>query len=129
MSFVFFHHLLFLLCSFLSPQVGIDCVLDWKMPVWQFCCYGKSIQRISKEIEFVLVWEEEEKTYISDFIKRTKYFSQLSGISCILKHEINGSSQNVHDMSTYVQHTPVPWRNHSIKCKGYFSHLLPERWS
>lgn len=102
-----FHHLLCLVCSFLSPQVGIDCVLQFD----SFVAMVKSIQRIKTKTEFGLVWREEQKPVYQISFRR---------LLCIWKHEIDGSLQNVY----YVHHAPVPWRNHSIKYKGDFSHLF-----
>lgn len=87
-----FHHLLCLVCSFLSPQVGIDCVLQFD----SFVAMVKSIQRIKTKTEFGLVWREEQKPVYQISFRR---------LLCIWKHEIDGSLQNVHNMfTTYTTH-------------------------
>lgn len=82
-----FHHLLCLLCSFHSPQVGIDCVLQFG----SFVAMVKRIQRIKTETEFGLVWREEKKLIYQISLKEQSiffsfFFFQLSGICSVFEN-------------------------------------------
>lgn len=113
-----FHHLLCLVCSFLSPQVGIDCVVQFD----SFVAMVKRIQRIKTKTEFGFVWWEEEKLVYQISLKnKVVVFSNFQASALYLKTWdwwfFTKCTQHVY----CVHHAPVPWRNHSIKYKGDFS--------